>query len=110
MSLYTQACQYPNKRHVIIQTSVPNKRRNYPKKRHVIIQTSDVIIQTTVTTLSKQATRHYANKRHVIIQTRQASRHYPNKRPNPSIDTPHRTGTLGMTMYTHINISQSVQQ
>ena len=106
MSLYTQACQYPNKRHVIIQTSVPNKRRNYPKKRHVIIQTSDVIIQTTVTTLSKQATRHYANKRHVIIQTRQASRHYPNKRPNPSIDTPHRTGTLGMTMYTHINYSQ----
>ena len=31
-----------------VQTSVPNKR-------HVIIQTSDVIIQTSVTTLSKQA-------------------------------------------------------
>ena len=117
MSLYSLAsCQYPNKRHgiiqtsvpnkrhVIIQTSVPNKRRSYPNKRRVIIRTSDDIIQTSVMTLSKQ------DKRHVIIQTRQAARHYSNKRPNPSIDTPHRTGTLGMKMYTHINYSQSVHQ
>ena len=56
-SLYTQAsCQYPNKRHVIIQTSVPNKR-------HIIIQTSVVIIQTNVASLSKQ------DKRLDFIQT-----------------------------------------
>ena len=67
-----------------VQTSVPNKR-------HVIIQTSDVIIETSVTTLSKQAPRHY-----------------PNKHPNPSVDTPHRAGPLGMNMYIHINYSQSV--
>ena len=92
MSLYTQtSCQYPKKRHVIIQTGVSEKRRNYPNKRHVIIQTSDVIIETSFTTLSKQAPRHY-----------------PNKHPNPSVDTPHRAGPLGMNMYIHINYSQSV--
>ena len=101
MPISTQAsCQYPHKHHVNIQTSVTSLSKQ-------------------ATSLSKHASRHYPNKRHVImqtsvtsfiIQTRQASRHYPNKRPNPSIDTPHRTGTLGMTMYTHINYSQCVQE
>ena len=92
MSLYTQAsCQYPNKRHVIIQTSdviiqtsvpnkrhviiqtsVPNKRRSYPNKRRVIIRTSDDIIQTSVMTLSKQASRHYPNKTSVTSLFKQA--------------------------------------
>ena len=91
MSLCTQTSgQYPKMRHVVIQTGVPDKRRNYSNKRHVIIQTSDVIIQTSdviiqtsvtslskqstslskqASSLSKQASRHYPNKRHVIIQT-----------------------------------------
>ena len=90
MSSYTQAsCQYPNKRHVIIQTSdviiqtsVPNKRHviiqtSVPNKRHVIIQTSvpnkrHVIIQTSVTPLSKQASRHYPNKTSVTSLSKQA--------------------------------------
>ena len=77
-SLSKQASRhYPNNRR-----HYPNKRRHYPNKRHVIIQTS-------VTSLSKQA------------------RHYSNKHSNPSTDTPHRGG---MNMYTHINYLQSVQQ
>ena len=124
LAVSTQAsCHYPRKGHVIMHTNVrsiskdasrrypdwcsrqasylfkqasrhyPNKRRHYPNKRHVIIQTS-------FTSLYKQASRHYPNKRRL----------YPNKHSNPSIDPPHRGGTLGMNMYTHINYSQSVQE
>ena len=101
----TSLCKQAS-RHYANKTSVTSLSKQ--DKRHVIIQT-------------RQASRHYANKtsvtslskqdkRHVIIQTRQASRHYPNKRPNPSTDTPHRTGTLGMNMYTSINYLQCVQE
>ena len=78
MSLYTQAsCQYPNKRHVIIQTSDVIIQTSVPNKRHVIIQTSvpnkrHVIIQTSVTPLSKQASRHYPNKTSVTSLSKQA--------------------------------------
>ena len=113
MSLSTQAsCHYTHKRHVNIQTSVTSLSKQATSLSKRVFQTSvtslsKLVFQTSVTSLSKQASRHYPNKRHDIIQTRQASRHYPNKHPNPSIDTSHRTGTLGMNMYTHINYSQS---
>ena len=91
-SLSTHAsCHYTHKHHVNIQTSITALSKlvfqtSVTSLSKLVFQTSVVIIQTSVaslseqaTTLSKQASWHYPNKRHVIIQTRQASRHYPNK-------------------------------